>query len=619
MPSPIDTANAALLSGNVGEAQRLIAHFLKDQPEHAGALHLAALAAGRLGQYRQAIPLLRRAVERSPGNRTWWSDLATLQCAAGHWDDAAATFECCARVGELSAQSLRALAIAYRKTGRLELSIKALKRCLAIDSNLLAARRELAGIFSILGYRDRELQQREQIAALAPHDSGAVLALGRAQFQRGKTRESLRTILPVLTDKPSAELHSEFLGMLLHDPSQNARSLRNEHERWGRTFADARAPRPIYRNSRDANRRLRIGYVCGEFASAPSFHFLLPLLRLRDRERFEVTCYHANFEKDGRSRQFQREADRWRDISARADRDVCRQIRQDGIDILINLSGHYVDHRLPLFALRPAPVQAVFPNYPCTTGVPAIDFIFTDPWACPEGDEAQDSEQPIRSDSGYLTYQPPRSPRLTKLPAGRNEPLTFGVFQRAAKFTRDFWDAAARILGRCPGSRILIQHASNDLEDRNAPVRTELFAFLAARGIEGNRIFFRGPVSRSQNLEAFADVDIALDTFPYNGQTTTCECLWMGVPVITLAGDYHVARVGLSIVSSIGHPELAAHSVREYVETAVRLAEDRARLIEYRRRLRRRMRASPLVDGRSVAALESQYRRLWSECAMRIR
>jgi predicted O-linked N-acetylglucosamine transferase (SPINDLY family) len=189
--------------------------------------------------------------------------------------------------------------------------------------------------------------------------------------------------------------------------------------------------------------------------------------------------------------------------------------------------------------------------------------------------------------------------------------VTFGIFQRPAKFHGAFWDTVAQVLANYPRSTLLIQYESNEMDLEESTPRKEYLAIFSSRGIEKNRIRFRGPVPMEENLEFFAGVDIALDTFPYNGQTTTCECLWMGVPVVTLAGAYHVARVGHSILSRAGLPDLVARDHCEYVRLATGLAVDRDRLRELRWDLRSRMRTSSLMNGQSVAGIEHEYRRMW--------
>jgi predicted O-linked N-acetylglucosamine transferase (SPINDLY family) len=643
----VERARESLLLRDPAEAVRLIEQVLETDPEHAEALHVAGLAAGLQGRFEDAIDLLLRALQNRPEQHSWLKDLGMLQCATCRWSEAARTLERAADAGPLpchvlhayavaclesgavhqaenvyrqilkrepaSAETLYGLGRALRAAGELDRAVESLEQSLAADPELVDARIELAEVLGICHYPYLELEYRRQVAMQKPDDPEAALWLVRAEFQTGNLTASMRRMIGLLQAELPAALQSELLHMLLHDQSQTGHSLRIAHQRWGKTFAALRQKGLVHDNERDPERRLRVGYVCGEFVSAPSFHFLLPLLRYRRRNQFEVTCYQTGFKKDDRTAIYKSDTDHWRDAANATDEELSTMIRDDEIDILVDLGGHYDHHRLQMFARRPAPVQATFPNYPCTSGVAAIDYILTDRWVCPLGSEHQYTETPARVASGYLTYLPPRAPELIDLPAGEKGPLTFGIFQRPAKFQPSFWDAVAQVLLECPGATLLLQHGAGELDlDESAP-RRHFRQILASRGVRENRIRFRGPLTRDENLEFFAQADIVLDTFPYNGQTTTCECLWMGVPVITLAGEYHVARVGHSILSRIGLPELVACDVREYVRLATALARDRQHLTELRQGLRERLQSSSLLDGRSVVGVENEYRRIWRE------
>jgi predicted O-linked N-acetylglucosamine transferase (SPINDLY family) len=448
---------------------------------------------------------------------------------------------------------------------------------------------------------------------LNPNDRQARLWLARSYFHSGDTALCIDSFRALLDQPDSSEVGSELLHVLLHDPGQTPASLRGAHERWDAARAPSAVSRLAHSNLPDPERRLRIGYLCGEFCAAPSLHFLLPLIRFRDRSQFHVTCYHTGWKHDAGTRAYRKEADRWRAVEYLDDARLAGQIREDEIDILVHLSGHYKNHRLPVLGEHPAPVQAVFPNYPSTTGVSAIGHIITDAWVCPEDEELQYTEAPLRVEEGYFAYLPPRSPRITPLPAAAAGSITFGVFQRPAKYHPAFWDAVAQVLLGCPSSTLLLQFAARELDHPGSSVCAKFHAILADRGVDPARLQLRGPLDPGESLEFFARADIALDTFPYNGQTTTCECLWMGVPVISLAGRTHVARVGYSILGRVGLSDLVSHSPREYVACAVRLAADRPRLTELRRVLRGRMRASSLIDGDSVRGVEKGYRSLWRD------
>jgi len=253
------------------------------------------------------------------------------------------------------------------------------------------------------------------------------------------------------------------------------------------------------------------------------------------------------------------------------------------------------------FHCRPAPVQVVIPSFPGTTGLSETDYIFTDEWICPEGSEKQYREKVLRISSGWLPYEPPVSaPATSDLPALRTGRLTFGLFQRPAKLSPELWSAVAEILRRCDRSVLLVHQSSRDLDVPDSLAQLRCIAALESRGLSRDRIFFQGALPLKKHLESIAGVDIALDTFPYNRVTTTCECLWMGVPVVTLAQESHAARMGFAILHRVGLGALAANSIEQYVSIASSLAVDLQALSEIRSGLRERMRRSSLTDAVTV-------------------
>jgi predicted O-linked N-acetylglucosamine transferase (SPINDLY family) len=271
-----------------------------------------------------------------------------------------------------------------------------------------------------------------------------------------------------------------------------------------------------------------------------------------------------------------------------------------------------------VFAHRPAPVQVSFPHYPGTTGSDCIDYLLTDVWTTPEGCEGELSEKPYRLPSGCLVYKtPPDREPVSALPALANGCVTFGLFQRPGKLHAAVWDAVAAILSAVPDSRLLMHSSSRDLDEEGSAQRARLLKPLESRGVSAARVLFQGPRPTKEHLAIVAEADIALDTFPYNGQTTTCDCLWMGVPVVTLRGESYVSRAAASLLDRLGLPDLAADSLENYVSRAVELANDIDGLTRLRSSLREKMKNSSLTDGARLAAeIEAAYREMWTEwCA----
>jgi predicted O-linked N-acetylglucosamine transferase (SPINDLY family) len=391
------------------------------------------------------------------------------------------------------------------------------------------------------------------------------------------------------------------------------------HRIWARGHeAPGPSPGPVYANVLDPGRKLRIGYLSPDFRRHSVAYFFEPLLRAHDRQRVELFCYSNVQKVDQVTERLRQLADHWRQIDQMPDAQACATIADDRIDLLVDLAGHTNHHRLPLFARRPAPLQLTWLGYPNTTGLQSIDYRLCDAVADPPG--VQDhlySERLWRLPHGFLCYAgaeiAPRPPAADPAP----RPLTFGSFNSLAKVSDRTLALWSRVLAALPGARLLLKSAP--LTD--ADIRDHLLARLAAHGIDSDAVELRGRVKDPHgHLRLYDRVDIALDTTPYNGTTTTCEALWMGVPVIVLRGDRHAARVGASLLTQAGLPELIAADDDDFVARAVALANDRERLRAYHAGLRARLAASTLCDSSGFARqVEAAYRQMWREYVARAR
>jgi predicted O-linked N-acetylglucosamine transferase (SPINDLY family) len=410
-----------------------------------------------------------------------------------------------------------------------------------------------------------------------------------------------------------AAAHSYAL-LLSHYSASDPEALFHDHRRWAERFATGLAGHP-FDTSPDPEKKLRIGYVSADFKDGhPLTYFIKNVLAAYDREHFSVTCYSNVARADATTEHFAAMVDEWRDISNVADDEAARLIRADRIDLLVDLGGHCGGNRLLLFARKPAPVQITWLGYPDTTGLPAIDYRFTDGIADPPGaSERFHTERLVRPAGGFLCYTPPASElAVSALPAWFNSRVTFASFQYPAKLTAGVIATWARVLQQVPRSELLLHHCFSDYFDANGAVRTRIVRAFAALGIEPGRLQFVGSVSFENHLKLYGHADIALDTFPYNGTTTTCESLWMGVPVITLEGATHAGRVGKSILTRAGLGGLVASTPESYVQAAVDLAADLEKLARLRASLRGLLERSPLMDNAGFTrGIESEYRNLW--------
>jgi predicted O-linked N-acetylglucosamine transferase (SPINDLY family) len=371
---------------------------------------------------------------------------------------------------------------------------------------------------------------------------------------------------------------------------------------------------PPHANSLDPNRRLRVGYVSPDFRRHSVAYFLEPLLAAHDKSGFEIFCYaHDHKPDDDVTARLRGYADHWRSVAAMPDHDLAQLIRADGIDILIDLAGHIEHNRLLAFARKPAPVQASYLGYPDTTGLRAIDFRLTDALADPPGDaDDRYAEHLIRLPGCAWCYRPdehaPPADRIDD-----DAPVTFGCFNVARKINAAVIQTWAAILRAAPASRLVIK----DGQGTPSPAIPRLRREFDRHGIAAERVELLSYVPDvAAHLGLYHRVDVALDTFPYSGTTTTCEALWMGVPVVTRVGDAHLSRVGGSLLAAVGLPELVTRSAEEYIDAAVHLAREGKRTSEQRHALREQMRRSPLVEGEAFARnVESAYREMWSRYA----
>jgi predicted O-linked N-acetylglucosamine transferase (SPINDLY family) len=446
-----------------------------------------------------------------------------------------------------------------------------------------------------------------------PEIPRAWFVLGSAVSAQARHVDAVEYFRKALELDPELEVPWNcLLFAMTYSDHWSAREIYEAHVRWGQRFAPA-ARRPIDPSHRAPGHRLRIGYLSPDFRQHPIAFFIEAPLKYHDRARFEVFCYHTDGRVDATTRRLKTLADHWRWMVAPSGPALEQVIREDGIDILVELSGHTEGHQMGVLARRMAPIQITYLGYPSSTGLPAIDYRITDARADPPGEaDSLHVEKLLRLPESFLCYAPPESTsEIAVSPARRNGFITFGSFNNFAKLSPTLLGLWARILASVPGSRLMIK--TRGVQEPG--LRTLLLNQLERAGLGRERVTIVNPsVNHREHMDAYAEVDIALDTFPYHGTTTTLDALWMGVPVITLAGDRHASRVGLSILACLELTELIAYSPEDYVATALRLAADMPRLERLRKTLRTRLAGSPLTDGKGFTArLEQAYLQSWTD------
>ncbi len=591
-PAVVPPAVAALFTTGVAyqqagrptEAEACYRQVLAAQPYHAGAAHLFAQAYLGLG--------------------------AALR-TQGKLDEALAAYR---KANELKPDLVEAaynLANALKALGRLDEAVAAYRHAIRIQPGLLQAHCNLGNALCDQGKPDEAVAAFRQALRIKPDHANAQLNLGSTLLEQGKIDEAVAACREAIRLRPDfAEAASNLAFSLNLVSDISVGEVFEAHREWDARHGRRTPGFDAHANDRSATRRLKVGYVSPDFRQHSVAHFLEPLLRNHDRNDVEVFCYAAVSAPDAATARFKGLADRWTTTVGMSDDALAGRIQADGIDILVDLAGHTAGNRLPVFARKPAPVQVTWLGYPNTTGLAAIDFRLVDAVTDPEGEaDAFASETLVRLPGGFLCYGArDDAPAPATAPCVATGFVTFGSFNNPTKLSGATLDVWAQLLARLPTARLLLKGKPF----AEAATRAIYLDRLAARGVAADRIELVGWLPEREHLALYDRVDVALDPFPYNGTTTTCEALWMGVPVVTLRGDRHAGRVGASLLTRIGLSDLIADSVEGYVESAVALTSDPARLCELRRSLRPRMAASPLCDAPAFARkVEAAYRRMW--------
>jgi predicted O-linked N-acetylglucosamine transferase (SPINDLY family) len=590
------------------EAGTLCRENLSRKPNDAETFNFLGIALQMQGRHSEAVAVYREALNARPEYAEAYHNLGTCYLDRNRLEEAA---ECCRialRIHRHYAEAHNTLGHALARAGRTEDAIASYRAALALKPAYAEALSNLAGSLIDAGRLEQAARACRDAIAADPKFYRAYSNLGTALYQQGRVDEAVEAFRSALALRPDfASAHSNLLFCLNYDLAWTPAAVFEEHRAWAAIHG--RAASGPFAGGRTLQ---RIGYVSPDFRDHPCAYFIEPVLRAHDRSAFEIHLF-SDSQPDAVTRRFQSLASRWHDIRGIADDEAADLVRREQIDILVDLAGHTAQNRLAVFARRPAPVAVTWIGYPNTTGLEAIDYRLTDAWCDPPGaTEHLHSERLVRMPHGFSCYQPPAdAPQVAELPAARTGQVTFGSFNALPKVRPAVVAAWAEVLRQVPGSRLVLK--SRALKDEEA--RRRILGMFARRGMDEARVELAGALpSHAHHLELYNRIDIALDTFPYHGTTTTCEALWMGVPVVVRAGETHVARVGVSLLERIGLGELAADSEGGYIERAVALAGNLQRLAELRAGLRGRMAGSSITDAAVFTRdLENAYRRMWEE------
>jgi protein O-GlcNAc transferase len=596
--------------GRLEEAGAACRRALNVAPDFVEAYNSLGLILERQRRFADAEEAYRRALVLGPDYAKAYGNLGDVLIAQSRVDEAEEAYR--------TALSLRPdWPDAYIRLGLLLVQQRRLSEAEAACRQATRLAPDLAGAYVNLG-NVLELQGRaveaekvlRKALRLQPDFAGAYVNLGIALKSQGKPKEAIDAYRQALALEPTPSTHMNIFGCMHYITRFNGEDLYAEARRWNALYAKPLSARvPAYSNDRTPARRLRIGYVSSDFHRHPVGYFVLPAFANHDKEQFEIFAYADIRRRDELTQRFAGNADCWREVTGMSDELLAEQVRTDRIDILVDLAGHTGENRLLVFARKPAPIQVSGGGNNDTTGLDVMDYLLSDRVHTPTESERYFSETLIRLPNDYVCYGPPDyAPAVTSPPYQHRGYVTFGCFNNIAKINPEVIALWARILKALPEARLKLQ--TRELSD--VDTRERYYSLFAEAGIDSRRIHLAGRVPHKRLLTTYADIDIALDPFPYSGGLTTCEALWMGVPVITLTGNTFAGRHSTSHLTNVGLPELVTTTPEDYVAVALALAQDPQRLATLRQGLRERMAASPLCDAKGYTRdLEAAYRQMW--------
>lgn len=503
--------------------------------------------------------------------------------------------------------------LVLQRTAQYNKAINQYEKALSLDPDYIQVLNNYSAALLITGELTKAEAAARKIINIDPSHVDPHVNLGNILKDGGFINEALESYNNALTLQPDNVIAGSNMLLCMCYSTHNAETIFNEHRAWEHRISKSSSQESITYTDLDPDKSpLRIGYISADFKTHSVAFYIEQILENHDPSQFEIFCYSDVQNPDPVTLRLKKLPMKWRPISGMDNDKVLEIIRKDDIDTLVDLSGHAGKNRLPLFLLKAAPLQINYLGYPNTTGLSQMDYRLTDSWADPDGQEKYYTENLYHLPQGFLCYKPSKlSPPVSEIPAAKNGFITFGSFNNLPKVSIETIDVWAKILKAIEQSRLMIK--TKPFND--ASVKERYKNLFAQKGVDIDRLLFTEySPSLEKHLSFYHHVDIGLDTFPYNGTTTTCEALWMGVPVITLAGDHHRGRVGVSIMSRIGLTGMVADSTERYIALALFLASDLERLSKLRLGLRSTLAQSPLCDGKSFTKmLEKAYREMWND------
>lgn len=568
-------------SGKLEEAEAIYHSLLRNNPNDSHALHYLGLIALQQGRYPDAVELISKAIRVSPG-------IPAFHCNLGN---------------------------AYRNLNQYDSAIAAYRKAIQLDPAFEAAHSNLGNALKDSGRLVEAIEHYRKALSLSPNFAGAYCNLGSALKDMGEMEEALAYLRKALSLRPGyLEAQGNLLFILSFYEVSNPGEYLEAARSYGKMVLAQATPCTswhVLQLSQGAPQRLRVGLVSGDLNTHPVGYFLENSLKHLDQARVDLVAYSTSGLEDELTGRIKSYFSAWNVITGMGDEAVAQKIHADGIQVLIDLAGHTAKNRLSVFAWKPAPVQVSWLGYWASTGVPGMDYLLADPISVPESHRAHFTEAIWHLPETRVCFTPPTEPAAFlpgPLPAARNGHITFGNFNKLAKINDHVIALWGRVMQAIPTARLRLQnigaHASS--------TREQLLKRLSHAGISSERVALSDMMPRDKYLEAYAEVDIILDTFPYTGGTTTCEAMWMGVPTLTLAGNSIIGLQGASFLTCVGLGDWVANSEDDYVERTLVYASDIDRLTRLRAGLRQQAQVSPLFDApRFARQLENALFGMW--------
>jgi predicted O-linked N-acetylglucosamine transferase (SPINDLY family) len=593
---------------NLAEAIASFQQVLRLKPDHAEARAQLGLALDRLGKLEASTIGCQQDVSPWPEDAEAHVSEGIALETQGKLAEAVCSYQQALLSRPDSAEAHNKLGNVLRELGQFEEAEASLERALRLDPDHVRAHYNLGILLQKQGRLESALARYRQALRLEPDNAQFNLKVADIFKSQGRLDEALDAFRSALKLNPrDSHVHSALVFTLHLHPRYDAHAIYEECLRWNRQHAEPlKGSIKPHANHPDPERRLRVGYVSPDFREHSCTSFTVPLLANHDHRSCEIFCYADVEHPDAFTERVRGYADVWRDTRGWSDQLVADTIREDQIDILVDLAMHTANNRLPALARKPAPVQVAWLAYPGTTGLSTIDYRLTDQYFDPPGlfDDCY-SEESIRLPDTFWCYEPLADQPVNALPARANGFITFGCLNSFPKVNDGCLELWARVLQRVPRARLLL------LAPRD-PARERVRAKLKEEGIPPERVEFAARLPRTEYFGLYHQIDLAFDPLPCNGGTTTLDALWMGVPTLTLLGQTVAGRAGWSLLCNLGLKELAADTAEQFVALAAGLAGDLPRLQELRANLRQRMQQSPLMDGKRFAQhMEQAYRQIW--------